>query len=58
MRCARVPRQSQVTRCAAHRVQVDDMGEWEEARQLYEEVIAARTVQLGPDDTATLDAQW
>ena len=37
---------------------LDDMGEWEEARQMYEEVIAGRTELLGPVARETLDAQW
>ena len=37
---------------------VDDMGEWREARQLYEEVIQGRREKLGPRHTDTLDAQW
>ena len=37
---------------------LDDMGEWEEARQMYQEVIAGRRELLGPDAQETLDAQW
>ena len=37
---------------------LDDMGEWEEARQMYEEVIAGRTELLGAHARETLDAQW
>lgn len=37
---------------------LDDMGEWAEARQMYEEVVAGRTELLGPEARETLDAQW
>ena len=37
---------------------LDDMGEWMEARRMYEDVIAGRTHELGAHDPATLDAKW
>jgi hypothetical protein len=37
---------------------LDDMGEWQEARQMYEAVIVGRTHELGKNDPATLDAKW
>ena len=37
---------------------LDDIGEWQEARQLYEEVVEGRTRELGRNDPATLDAKW
>ena len=37
---------------------VDDMGDWHEARRLYEEVVAERQGKLGSLSADTLDAQW
>jgi hypothetical protein len=37
---------------------MDDVGEWVQARRMYEEVIEFRARELGPDHVATLDAQW